>query len=38
VTQRDRLYKLKGWLDSGRCVRRDFLLRELEASPATLER
>ena len=38
MTQRDRLYKLKAWLDSGRCVRRDFLLRELEVSPATLKR
>lgn len=36
--QPDRLYKLKSWLDSGRCVTRDFLLRELEVSPATLKR
>ncbi len=38
VAQRDRLYKLESWLESGRCVRRDFLLRELEVSPATLKR
>ena len=38
MTQRDRLYKLKGWLDSGRCVTRDFLLRELGVSPSTLKR
>jgi predicted DNA-binding transcriptional regulator YafY len=38
VAQTDRLYKLKAWLDSGRRVGRDFLLRELEVSPATLKR
>jgi predicted DNA-binding transcriptional regulator YafY len=34
----DRLYKLKHWLDGGRSVGRDFLLRELEVSPSTLKR
>ena len=38
MAQRDRLYKLRHWLDSGRCVGRDFLLRELEVSSATLKR
>jgi predicted DNA-binding transcriptional regulator YafY len=38
VVQTDRLYKLKSWLDSGRCLTLEFLLRELETSPATLKR
>jgi predicted DNA-binding transcriptional regulator YafY len=38
MAQTDRLYKLKSWLDSGRCVKRDFLLRELEVSASTLKR
>jgi predicted DNA-binding transcriptional regulator YafY len=38
VTQTDRLYKLERWFKTGRCVTRDFLLRELEVSPATLKR
>jgi predicted DNA-binding transcriptional regulator YafY len=38
VAQTDRLYKLKGWLDCGRTVSRDFLLRELEVSASTLKR
>lgn len=38
MAQTDRLYKLKYWLDGGRCVTREFLLRELQVSPATLKR
>jgi predicted DNA-binding transcriptional regulator YafY len=38
TAQTDRLYKLKAWLDAGRCLSRDFLLRELEVSLATLKR
>jgi predicted DNA-binding transcriptional regulator YafY len=38
LAQTDRLYKLKHWLDAGRCLTRDFLLAELEVSPATLKR
>ena len=38
MLQTERLYKLKHWFDSGRCVGRDFLLRELGVSPATLKR
>lgn len=36
--QTERLYKLKAWLDAGRCLSKDYLLRELETSPATLKR
>lgn len=36
--QTERMYKLKTWLDSGRCVKRDAVLRALEISPATLKR
>jgi len=36
--QTDRLYQLKNWLDSGRCLSRAFLLERLEISPATLKR
>ncbi len=38
MAQTDRLYKLKHWLDAGRCLTRGFLLAELEVSPATLKR
>jgi predicted DNA-binding transcriptional regulator YafY len=38
TAQTDRLYKLKAWFDAGRCLTRQFLLRELEISPATLKR
>ncbi len=38
TAQTDRLYKLKAWLDAGRCLSREFLLRELEISLATLKR
>lgn len=38
MSQTERLYKLKSWLDAGRCVGRDFLLAELGVSPATLKR
>jgi len=36
--QTERLYRLKSWLDSGRCLSKDFLLNELEISLATLKR
>jgi hypothetical protein len=35
--QTDRLYQLKNWLDSGRCLNRAFLLERLEISPASLK-
>jgi predicted DNA-binding transcriptional regulator YafY len=38
VAQRDRLYKLRHWLNEGRCVQRDWAQRELEVSRATLAR
>ncbi len=38
MAQTDRHYKIRQCLSSGRCVTRDFLLRELEISPATLKR
>ena len=38
VSQTDRLYKLKNWLDAGRCLGKAFLLRELEVSHATVKR
>ncbi len=38
MSQTDRLYKIRRWLEGARCVGRDFLLRELEVSPATLKR
>ena len=38
MTQTDRLYKIQRWLESARCLTREFLLRELEVSPATLKR
>ena len=38
MPQTERLYKLKYWFDSGRCVGKEFLLRELGVSPATLKR
>ncbi|MBN8508029.1 MAG: WYL domain-containing protein [Burkholderiales bacterium] len=38
MTQTDRLYKLERWLAGGRCVTREFLLRELEVSASTLKR
>ena len=36
--QTDRLYQLKNWFDSGRCLSRDFLLSQLEVSHSTLKR
>ena len=36
--QTDRLYQLKNWLDSGRCLNREFLLGKLEISYSTLKR
>jgi predicted DNA-binding transcriptional regulator YafY len=38
VTQRERLFKLKHWLNEGRCVSRDWALKELQVSRATLAR
>jgi predicted DNA-binding transcriptional regulator YafY len=38
MSQTERLYRLKNWLDSGRSLDKDFLLRELGVSPATLKR
>jgi predicted DNA-binding transcriptional regulator YafY len=38
MPQAERLYKLKYWFDSGRCVDKEFLLQELGISPATLKR
>lgn len=38
MAQTERLYKLKAWLDAGRCLSRTFLLKELEVSHATLKR
>jgi len=38
LAQTERLYRIKSYLDSGRCVSKDFLLRELGISPATLKR
>ena len=38
MSQTERLYKLKNWFDSGRCVGREFLLNELGVSAATLKR
>lgn len=38
MTQTDRLYKIRRWLESSRSVSRDFLLRELEVSASTLKR
>ena len=36
--QTDRLYQLKNWFDSGRCLSRDFFLSQLEVSHSTLKR
>lgn len=38
MAQTERHYKLKAWLDAGRCLTKVYLLRELEVSPATLKR
>ncbi len=38
MAQTDRLYLLKNWFDSGRCLSRAYLLRELEVSYSTLKR
>jgi predicted DNA-binding transcriptional regulator YafY len=38
VAQTDRHYKIRQWLDSGRCVSREWLMRELEVSASTLKR
>ncbi len=38
MSQTERLYKLKHFLDAGRCLTKAFLLEELGISPATLKR
>jgi predicted DNA-binding transcriptional regulator YafY len=38
LAQTDRLFKLKHWLDAGRCLTPELLLRELEVSRSTLKR
>lgn len=38
MSQTERLYRIKHWLDAGRCASRQFLLDELGISPATLKR
>ena len=38
LAQTDRLFKLKHWLDAGRCLTPEFLGRELEVSRSTLKR
>jgi predicted DNA-binding transcriptional regulator YafY len=38
LAQTDRLFKLKHWLDAGRCLTPEFLERELEVSRSTLKR
>jgi len=38
VGQTERWYKIRRWLEAGRCLTPDELQRELEVSPATLER
>ncbi|MBL8340320.1 MAG: WYL domain-containing protein [Rubrivivax sp.] len=38
MAQTDRLFKLKHWLDAGRCLTPAFLMRELEVSRSTLKR
>jgi predicted DNA-binding transcriptional regulator YafY len=38
LAQTDRLFKLKHWLDAGRCLTPAFLERELEVSQSTIKR
>ncbi len=38
MAQTDRLFKLKQWLDTGRCLSPEFLQRELEVSHSTVKR
>jgi len=38
VSQSERMYRLKNWFDSGRCLSREWLLREMGVSRATLMR
>jgi predicted DNA-binding transcriptional regulator YafY len=38
MSQTERLYKLKNWLDAGKCLRKAELLETLGISPATLKR
>ena len=38
MSQTERLYRLKSFLDAGRCLTRQFLLHEFGTSPATVKR
>ena len=38
MSQTERLYKLKNWLDAGQCLTKAALLETLGVSPATLKR
>ena len=38
MSQTERLYKLKSWLDAGQCLSKAALLEALDISPATLKR
>ena len=38
MAQTERLYRLKSWLDAGRCLNKTWLLEQLGVSPATLKR
>ena len=38
MSQTERLYRLKSFLDAGRCLTRQFLLEEFGTSPATVKR
>lgn len=38
MSQFERLYKLKSYLDAGRCLTRSFLLEDLQTKPSSLKR
>ena len=38
MSQIERLYKLKSYLDAGRCLTRSFLLEDLQTKPSSLKR
>jgi len=38
MSQIERLYRLKGYLDAGRCLTRSFLLEDLQTGPSSLKR
>jgi predicted DNA-binding transcriptional regulator YafY len=38
MAQTERLYKLKNWLNTGRCISKAYMLAELEVSESTLKR